>query len=81
MLRGGSSYTRLLMREHSKYNPPPGGGVSFDQLAERLESYDELVELSVFVLRRTCRALCVCLKTQDALAELSLAELIESVES
>ena len=52
-----------------------------DALAERLESYDELVELSVFVLRRTCRALCVCLKTQDALAELSLAELIESVES
>ena len=32
MLRGGSSYTRLLMREHSKYKNPPRGGVSFDQL-------------------------------------------------
>ena len=25
-------YTRLFIREHSKYKPPPGGGVSFDQL-------------------------------------------------
>ena len=31
VLRGGSSYTRLLMREHSKYKTPPGGGGSFDQ--------------------------------------------------
>jgi len=31
ILRGGSSYTRLLMREHSKKETPPGGGVSFDQ--------------------------------------------------
>ena len=29
-LRGGSSYTRFLMREHNKQEPPPGGGVSFD---------------------------------------------------
>ena len=27
ILRGGSSYTRLLMREHSKQETPPGGGV------------------------------------------------------
>ena len=31
VLRGGSSYTRFLMREHSKLETPPGGGVSFDQ--------------------------------------------------
>ena len=30
-LRGGSSYTRLLMREHSKYKTPPGGEGSVDQ--------------------------------------------------
>ena len=28
ILRGGSSYTRFLMREHSKQETPPGGGVS-----------------------------------------------------
>jgi len=27
----GSSYTRFLMREHSKHETPPGGEVSFDQ--------------------------------------------------
>ena len=31
ILRGGSSYTRFLMREHSKEEIPPGGGVSLDQ--------------------------------------------------
>ena len=31
IFRGGSSYTRLLIREHSKHKTPPGGGVSFDQ--------------------------------------------------
>ena len=31
VLRGGSSYTRLLIREHSKHKTPPGGGGSFDQ--------------------------------------------------
>jgi len=32
VLRGGSSYTRFLMREYSKQETPPGGGFSFDQL-------------------------------------------------
>jgi len=31
ILRGGSSYSRFLMREHSKWETPPGGGCSFDQ--------------------------------------------------
>jgi len=30
-LLGGFSYTRFLMREHSKKETLPGGGVSFDQ--------------------------------------------------
>ena len=34
ILRGGSSYTRFLMREHSKWETPPWGGVSFDQSAQ-----------------------------------------------
>jgi len=32
ILRGGSSYTRFLMRQHSKQETPPGGGLSFDHL-------------------------------------------------
>jgi len=32
VLRGGSSYTRFLMREHSQSETPPGGGVCFDQV-------------------------------------------------
>ena len=32
VFRGGSSYTRFLIREHSKQETPPGGGVSFNQL-------------------------------------------------
>ena len=31
VLRGGSSHTRFLIREHSKQETPPGEGVSFDQ--------------------------------------------------
>jgi len=31
VLRGGSSYARLLIREHGKPKTPPGGGGSFDQ--------------------------------------------------
>jgi len=34
VLRGGSSYSRFLMREHRKQETPPGGGVSFDQSDE-----------------------------------------------
>jgi len=30
VFRGGSSSTRLLIREHSKHKTPPRGGVSFD---------------------------------------------------
>jgi len=33
ILRGRSSCTRFLMREHSNRNPPRGGGGSFDQIA------------------------------------------------
>jgi len=36
ILRGGSSYTRFLMREHSTQETPPGGGVSFGQHVMRL---------------------------------------------
>jgi len=32
ILPGGSSYLRPLIREHSKYKTPPGGGGSIDQL-------------------------------------------------
>jgi len=32
ILRGGSSYTRFLIREYSKMETPPGGGGSFDQI-------------------------------------------------
>jgi len=55
VLRGGSSYTRFLMREHSKKESPPGGGVSFDH------SVCLSVCLSVFL--SVCPSVClfVCL--------------------
>ena len=37
ILQGGSSSSGSLIREHSKYETPPGGGVSFDQLARHLQ--------------------------------------------
>jgi len=41
ILRGGSSYTRFLMRENSIHTVldeaiPPGGGVSFDQSGPKI---------------------------------------------
>jgi len=36
ILRGGSYYTGFLMREHSKWETPPGGRVSFDQSAPQI---------------------------------------------
>jgi len=57
ILRGGSSYTRFLMREHSKEEAPPGGGVSFDQYVYTY-IYIYTVRLSVlyFPLTRCMRA-------------------------
>jgi len=52
VLRGGSSYSRFLMREHSKYKTPPGGGGSFDEVAISLVSYVTVVQLQV--TRRWC---------------------------
>ena len=40
ILRGGSSYTRFLMREHSKYETPPGGGGVLSIKVERQEQVD-----------------------------------------
>ena len=48
ILRGGSSYTRFLMREHSKQETPPGGGISFDQLG------DTYISFTIIRLQKTC---------------------------
>jgi len=55
VLRGESSYTRLLMKEPSKVvkirayhkNPPRGGG-SFDQLGPLAETTGSLTEIYIF---------------------------------
>jgi len=40
VLRGGSSSTRFFMREHSKEETPPGGGISFDQYAHENDVHE-----------------------------------------